>query len=316
MIKKIACFLNAFIVLLSLTVVSAGQAASGASPALSPDLVRRIQTELRTRYNVRPENDISISAPGPSTIPGFDQISVTLSGSGRSTSYDFLISSDRKTLARIEKFDLSNDPMSMIDIKGRPVRGNAQAKVTIVNFDDFQCPFCSRMHATLFPALAEKYGNLVRFIYKDYPLIEIHPWAMRAAVDANCLGEQSGSAYWDFADQVHAKQREVGGPNPAEASANLARIAGELAEKHHLDGQKLTACIAANDEASVRASMAEGGKLGIDSTPTLFINGEKVSGAVPESVMASIIDRALVAAGEKPPEHAKEKQAVPPGAKR
>ena len=316
MIKKIALFLNAFLVILSMTGMSTGQEASGTSAALSPDITRRIESEVRSRYSVPFQIDISISPPEHSAVAGFDKITLTFTGGGHTTSHEFLVSTDRKTLARLERFDISQDMMSKIDVKGRPVRGNAQAKVTIINFDDFQCPYCSRMHATLFPGVVEKYGNLIKIIYKDYPLTEIHPWAMRAAVTANCLGQQSSEAYWDFADQVHAKQHEVSGQNPTEAFANLARIAGELGEKRHLDGQKLTACIAANDETSIRASMAEGTKLGVDSTPTMFINGEKVSGALPESLMRSIIDRALVAAGEKPPENKKETPAAPQGAKR
>ncbi len=80
-------------------------------------------------------------------------LTVTLSGGTHSSTHDFLISKDRKTLAHMEKMDLTQDLMSKIDTKGRPVRGNPNAKVTIINFDDFECPFCSRMHSTLFPGL-------------------------------------------------------------------------------------------------------------------------------------------------------------------
>ena len=111
------------------------------------------------------------------------------------------------------KLDLSKDPlaevMKKIDVKGRPTRGNGQAKVVAVNYDDFECPFCSRMHQTLFPDLLKEYGDRVVFIYKDFPLAEIHPWATHAAVNAHCLAAQNPDAYWDFADYMHANQKEV-----------------------------------------------------------------------------------------------------------
>ena len=104
--------------------------------------------------------------------------------------------------------DVSQDLMSKIDVKGRPSRGNPNAKVTIVNFDDFQCPFCSRMHARFLTMCSRNMATRVKVIYKDYPLVEIHPWAMHAAIDGNCLGEQNTPAYWDFADYIHANQKQ------------------------------------------------------------------------------------------------------------
>ena len=141
-------------------------------------------------------------------------MSVTIDGGeGKQKDYKFLLSKDRNTMLRMTKFDLTKDPfaelMSKIDVTGRPSRGAKSAKVVVVNFDDFECPFCSRMHQTLFPEIFKEYGDRVTFIYKDDPLAEIHPWAIHAAVDANCLAAQNGDAYWDFADYIHANKREV-----------------------------------------------------------------------------------------------------------
>jgi protein-disulfide isomerase len=285
-----------------LLVLAAGgckaQSTSSAS-GLSAEVIHRIQTEIRSRYSVPPAVNIGISSPEASEVPGYDKVIVTFTHDEKKTNFDFLISKDRKTLARLEKIDISQDLMSKIDVKGRPIRGNKDAKVTIVNFDDFECPFCARMHATLFPDVLNAYGDKIRVIYKDYPLVEIHPWAMHAAVDANCLADQNNDAYWDYADYIHANAKAVGGKSPAEAFLNLDKEAIEQAEKHHLDEQKLKACVQKSDESAVRSSMAEGDKLGVDSTPTLFINGEKVSGVIPETAMHSIIDRALADSGEK-----------------
>jgi protein-disulfide isomerase len=291
------------VVLFFLLVVAGGCRAQNASSSskLDPVIVHRIETEIRSRYSVPAQINISVSDPQPGDMPGYDKVVVTFTGGDHTTSHDFLISKDRKTLAHLETIDVSQDFMSKIDVKGRPVRGNQNAKVTIVNFDDFQCPFCSRMHSTLFPSLIQQYGSKVKFIYKDYPLVEIHPWAMHAAVDANCLGALNGDAYWDFADYVHGNQKVVSGHNRAEAFLNLDNEAEAEGNKHHVDAEKLKACIQKSDDSSVKASMAEADKLGVDSTPTLFINGERISGAVPEEQMRAILDRALADSGDKAP---------------
>ncbi|HWX54056.1 MAG TPA: thioredoxin domain-containing protein [Verrucomicrobiae bacterium] len=154
------------------------------------------------------------------------------------------------------------------------------------------------MHATLFPELLKQYGTKVKFIYRDYPLVEIHPWAMHAAVDANCLAAQNNDAYWEFADYVHGNQRKVAGKNPEETFANLDNAARDEVRTYKLDEAKLNACMTKQDESAVRASMAQGDQIGVDSTPTLFINGERVSGAVPPEDMRAMIDRALADAGK------------------
>jgi protein-disulfide isomerase len=273
--------------------------------ALSPEVVHRITNEIRSRYSVPQEVKISLSDPRHGSLPGYDELVVTFTGGTHTTTHDFLISTDRKTLAHLEKIDISQDLMSKIDVKGRPVKGNPDAKVTIVNFDDFQCPFCSRMHSALFAEVFKDYADKIRVIYKDYPLIEIHPWAMHAAIDGNCLGEQNGPAYWDFADYIHANQKLVAGKSRTEALANLDNAAKEQGQKHQVDAEKLQACMQKQDETAVRASMAEGDKLGVDSTPTLFINGERLTGAVPEEELRAVLDRALVDSGQQAPANAK-----------
>jgi protein-disulfide isomerase len=283
--------------------VIACSAQSSSAPApLPPELAHRIELEVRSRYQVPAAVNVMIGTPTASELNGFDNVAVTLSGGTHSSTHDFLISKDHKTLAHLEKMDLTEDLMSKIDIKGRPSRGNPNAKVTIVNFDDFECPFCSRMHSTLFPGLLKAYGDKVRVIYKDYPLVEIHPWAMHAAIDGNCLAAQNNDAYWEFADYVHGNQQAFPGRNPGEANAKLDATTLEEGTKFKLDQSKLDACVKKQDDSGVRASMAEGDKLAVDSTPTLFVNGERMSGAIPEADMRQILDRALVAAGERAPQ--------------
>jgi protein-disulfide isomerase len=232
-----------------------------------------------------------------------------MEGGEKKQTYDFLVSKDSKTLIRMTKMDLSKDPyadvMSKINLSGRPTRGNKDAKVIIVNYDDFQCPFCSRMHQTLFPKLLEEYGDRVQFVYKDYPLDEIHPWATRAAVDANCLAAQNNDAYWDFADYIHANQREVNSEKGSTAQfAALDRLTTAQGQKHNLDLTKLQACIKAQSTDSVKASVKEGDGVGVTATPTLFVNGQEMDGALPLTELRAAIDMALTQAGVPAPAHA------------
>src|SRR5215469_13352193 len=119
----------------------------GCSAQLTPgELSQRIERQLRVTYNVPATFKVIISAPHASEFPNYDAFSVTFDGDSSKKTYDFLISKDQKTLIRMTKMDLSKDPyaevMNKIDIKGRPVRGNPNAKVVVVNYDDFECPFC------------------------------------------------------------------------------------------------------------------------------------------------------------------------------
>jgi protein-disulfide isomerase len=282
----------------------------GTNPALN----RQIEVMVRSQYNIPPDYNLTLGARKPSSFAGYEELPITLTRGAKQTEIDFLISSDGKTLARLEKFDLANNPMLLIDVAGRPVRGNPAAKVTVVNFDDLECPYCARMHETLFPATLDRYKGLVRFIYKDMPLVEIHPWAMHASVDANCLAAQSSEAYWTYVDYVHAHGQEVNGDNrdAAKSFDALNRIARQEATLAKLDDARLDNCLAKQDETQVRASMKEAEKLGVEGTPALFVDGERYSGALPQDAIWAMIDRALRSAGVEPPPM----PAAPPAATR
>lgn len=275
-----------------------------------PDLARKIEHQVRSYYTIPAEVKVIVgSITASKEMPGYDGVSVTVDGGeAKPKDYQFLISKDRNTLLRVAKFDLTKDPfselMSKIDVSGRPSRGNKSAKVTVINYDDFECPYCSKMHSTLFPEIFKEYGDRVNFIYKDYPLAEIHPWAIHAAVDANCLAAQNNDAYWDFADSIHATKREVDNQqSPAARFDLIDRLALVQGQKHNTDVVKLHACIRAQNEDAVRASMKEADGLGVSATPTLFINGQKIDGAVPINELRAALDAALKDVGEPVPQH-------------
>jgi protein-disulfide isomerase len=283
----------------------------------SPDLTRKIERQVRSYYKMPPEIHVTVGAPSPSPdFPNYDVVVVTVDSGEKKQDLTFLVSKDRSSMMRMTKFDLNKDPfaetMSKINVSGRPTRGAKASKVVVINFDDLECPFCSRMHQTLFPEILKEYGDRVTFIYKDYPLTDIHPWATHAAVDANCLAAQNGNAYWDFADYIHANQQEVNSEKtPAARVEALDRITMLQGQKHNLDVAKLQSCVKAQDESAVKASMKEGDGIGVEATPTLFINGEKVDGAVPISQVRAALDRALKDANLPVREHAATAAATP-----
>ena len=139
---------------------------------------------------------IHIGPRTKSNVPDFDEISVTFMADGKTSKpVVFLLSTDGKTLAQFSKFDISKDPKLLVSGEGRPARGGpANAPVLIVGFDDLECPYCAKMHAQLFPALMERYKDQIHIVYRDFPLDQ-HPWAMRAAIDANCLAGANPTAY-------------------------------------------------------------------------------------------------------------------------
>ena len=296
--------------LLALVLAAGCKAQTAAPPAAVPNapdaalLNRRIEVMVRSQFNVPQDYAVAIGARFPSQFTGYDNLTVTLSRAANSTIVNFLISTDGKTLARLDKFDLEKDPVFSINVAGRPIRGNPGAKVTVINFDDLECPYCARMHQSLFPDTIARYKDKVRFIYKDNPLPpEMHPWAMHAAVDADCLAAQNANVYWLYVDYLHSHAQEVTGPDRdlPKSFAALDRIARQEATVGKLDATTLDACIAKQDETQVRASLHEAESLKVESAPALFIDGERVDGAIPEDQLWLVIDRALRAAGEQPP---------------
>ena len=283
--------------------VAAGCKAQPAAPMPDQTLTRHIEVMVRSQFNVPQDYTVTIGARKPSQMPGYESLPVTLTRGAKSTVLDFLISTDNSKLARLETFDLSKDPVFSIDVAGRPIRGNPAAKVTVINFDDLECPYCARMHQSLFPTTLDRYKDKVRFVYKDDPLTELHPWAMRAAVDANCLASQNGSVYWTYVDYIHFHGQEVNGQdrNVDKSFATLDRIAREEGTVAKVDAGLLDACLTKQDQTQVRASAHEAETLGISGTPAVFVEGERIDGAIPAEQLWLVIDRALRAAGVEPP---------------
>lgn len=180
--------------------------------------------------------------------------------------------------ARRITYDLAN-----FDLKGRPTRGDDSAVLTLIEYSDFQCPYCKQLHGTL-QTLMNKYPGKVRLFYKHFPL-EIHPLAYRMALASECARAQRPEAFWLLHDAFFDDQYT--GQDVEELKKRLRDWAG----RNGLDGAKLTDCVEERKFAAlVDADMEEGKGLGIRGTPVVIANGQFLSGAQP----LPVFDRLLV----------------------
>ncbi len=163
-----------------------------------------------------------------------------------------------------------------------PVLGNQDAPVTVVEFADFQCPFCGRFSADAFPQIKEKYISTgkVKFVYRDYPL-PFHPIAQPAAEAGACANEQG--KFWEYHDYIFAHQADLSVPNLK-----------AWAQGVELDAARFNNCFDSHKySAEVKKDTADGQKAGVSGTPSTFINGRLVVGAVPFEQFQSVIEEEL-----------------------
>jgi protein-disulfide isomerase len=185
--------------------------------------------------------------------------------------------SQGKVIVRLQPPPLTRVEVS---IKDAPFRGPVDAPVTIVEFSDFECPFCKRAHATLMQ-LFSKYPGKVKLAYRDFPLDSIHHQAQRAAEAARCAQDQG--KFWEYYDLLFAK-------SPKLAPDDLKRYAAEVA----IDGKKFEECLTAGVHKNmIQEDVNEGKRLGITGTPAFFINGRPLTGAQPLEAFTRVIDDEL-----------------------
>jgi protein-disulfide isomerase len=166
---------------------------------------------------------------------------------------------------------------------GAPVKGPANAPVTIVEFSDFHCPFCKRVLPTL-KEIEAKYGGKVKLVFRDYPLEQLHPGVRKAHEAARCAGEQG--KFWAYHDVLFDKA-------PRASADDVKAFAREVG----LDLAKFDRCIASGKQNElVQKDMDEGARLGVNGTPAFFINGELLSGAQPLESFVRVVDRELARA--------------------
>jgi protein-disulfide isomerase len=192
-------------------------------------------------------------------------------------------------------YDMTKDPWEKVDLKGlhlddRPVMGPPSAPVTIIEFADFECPFCARAFMTLETMVHTTYKDKIRVIYKNYPL-NVHPWAIRAATGAECARLQNPDTFWEFARDYYSNQGAI-------TVKNIDDHIHDTAKRLNLDIATLDACMAGKAApARIAEDQKDGALVGVSSTPTLLINGVKLVGLPEEKAFNGILQQQLEASG-------------------
>jgi protein-disulfide isomerase len=197
----------------------------------------------------------------------------------RATARESLITELRKAGPEVRV--MIDAPRRQVEIESTdPSLGRASAPVTLIEFSDFQCPFCQRVAPTL-KKIRETYGDKVRIVWKDFPLTQIHPQAFKAGEAAHCAGDQG--KYWEYHDRLFANQQSL-------QLDDLKKHAADLG----LEAAAFNACLDTSKYGErVRDGVAQGTRLGVNSTPTIYINGRMLSGAQPYEMFVSVIDEEL-----------------------
>jgi protein-disulfide isomerase len=170
-----------------------------------------------------------------------------------------------------------------LSIVGEPFKGSEKAPVTIIKFEDFQCPFCKQVQPT-FNELLSRYDGKVRLVHKDLPLESLHPQASQAAEAARCAYEQG--KFWEYHDKLYAT-------SPKASADDLKSYAKDIG----LNVDSFDRCFASGKyKAVVQQDLNEGAQLGLTGTPTFFINGREISGNQPSETFEAIIDEELATA--------------------
>lgn len=179
--------------------------------------------------------------------------------------------------AQYKRYDIPTD--------GYPSFGPADAPITIVEFSDFQCPYCRSFHQDTYQALLDSYPGKIRFVYRNLPLVSIHPEAFPAAVASRCANEQD--AFWPYYEKIFSGE-DMGQTTYIQYATDL-----------ELDVTAFQECLTSDrNDAFIQADSDFALSMGVQSTPTFFINGLAVIGAQPLEVFKQVIDKEL--AGEIP----------------
>jgi len=167
-----------------------------------------------------------------------------------------------------------------LSVSGAPSKGSEKSEVTIVKFEDFQCPYCKAFQPN-FQEVLKRYDGKVRLVHKDLPLDQIHPQARQAAEAARCADDEG--KFWEYHDKLYAS-------SPNAAPEDLRLYAKDLGLKQDLFDQCLSS---GKYKAAIQKDVNEGASLGLTGTPTFFINGRELSGAQSVQVISQIIDEEL-----------------------
>lgn len=275
----------------------AGPATASANVAVPSNPARdaAVKEYLQKKFRIGSANEIVLGPMQKTALPGIYQRQVTVTNEKGQSVTVSLFSDQNETKAILGQFfDLGTDAWGRVDLApvhldDRPTLGPPDAPVTMLEFADFECPFCAHAFSQIEALANTTYKGKIRVIFKNYPL-NGHLWARTAAIAAECARLQNPAAFWDFARYFYSNQGQI---NPS----NVQKKIDEQAAKLGLDDNALKACMAAPAAAQrVAQDEADGNAVHVSSTPTFFVNGIQVVGLPEGNVFDFIINSELTSA--------------------
>ena len=248
----------------------------------------------RKKNNLPPAATVTVTGVKDSaSIKGAKEGTISIGGPQGNKSATFIASPDLKYVVFGDVLDTSVDPskavMAKMNLKDEPFSGAKDGKVTIVEYSDFQCPYCKRGYDTIETQVLKQYEGKVKFYFRHYPL-PFHPWAMPGAIAAECAKVQKPEAFWTLYHSYFEHQADVNPTNVKEKGAEYLKDSGiDMAKWNDCFDKKAT-------QDKVSAQQTEGQGLGVTGTPAFFINGRMLVGAQPFEQFKNVIDDELASA--------------------
>lgn len=257
-----------------------------------PALDAKLKAYFQKRFLIPDDKLIQLGPLLKTPMPGVIARGVRVSNEkGQSVNAELFTDHSGDQFILGQMYDVRQDPwqrtdLSAIHLNDRPTLGPASAPVTVVEFADFECPFCARAFGVLETMVHTTYKDKIKLLYKSYPL-NGHPWAMRAAEAAECGRLQNPATFFDFARDFYSNQGSI---NPK----NVDEHAEAAAKKLGLDGAVFKACMNGKSaEQRVHEDEHDGQIVGVTSTPTFFVNGVKVVGLPEEKAFEYVVKSQL-----------------------
>ncbi len=236
----------------------------------------KLESYLRHLEVWPPMINLKIDDPKPvADMPGFNRVVVHLSYNDARMDQAYFVSNDGQRIFKGEIYDLNKSPfqanLDKIKTDQQPSFGAPLGSpVTLVVFGDFECPYCKEEASTLRQNIPSTFGDKVRVYFMDFPLESIHPWSRAAAIAGRCVLKQGESSFWKYHDWIYDKQTEI---TPETYDAKLMEWAGQSG----VDTVQLGRCVDSKaTDAEVNRTQEMGRSLGVDGTPTLYLNGRKL----------------------------------------
>ena len=234
---------------------------------------------------------VEVGNPKPAPMEGFYEINIHASKDKASQDLVYYVSKDGRHILQGAVFETAENPFKpdLDKLKGitafSPNYGTQGAPVVIVEFSDFECPFCRDEAKALRANIPVTFPKEVHLYHLDMPLETVHPWARAAAVAGRCIFKQNANTFWDYYDWIYSIQADV-------TLENLkSKILDWAKGKETIDSLKLSRCIDTKEpDAEITESIEEAKKLQVSQTPMFFVNGRRMAGAVEWATMKHVID--------------------------